>query len=44
MEMIKSYNNQELIKLFRNKVDYIDIDELCNSFLIGGDEDEITNN
>lgn len=44
MEMIKSYNNQELIELFQNKVDCIDIDDLCEHFLIGGDEDEITNN
>ena len=27
-----------------NKINYIDIDELCENFLNGGDEDGITNN
>ena len=43
METIKSYNNKELMELFKNKVDCIDIDELCNSFLIGGLEDASNN-
>ena len=33
METIKSYNNQELMELFQNKVDYIDIDGYAEEFL-----------
>ena len=33
MEMIKSYNNQELMELFQNKVDCIDIDGYAEDFL-----------
>lgn len=33
MEMIKSYNNQELIELFQNKVDSIDIDGYAEDVL-----------
>ena len=39
METIKSYNNQELMELFQNKVDYIDIDgyaeDICNLYNSG---------
>lgn len=45
MEMIKSYNNQELIELFQNKVDCIDIDgyaeDICNLYNSGCINDAI---
>ena len=44
METIKSYNNKELMELFQNKVDCIDVDDLCENFLIGGDGNDVANN